>query len=158
METKAKKPAGTIDATPTWLSLVELYLQIYLEDGSTKKQRDAIKEHFIQCAKVADEFVALLKKENQKRSDDLFNRVVEIARPKFCGDTNIILDAKVKVTGVQGDDSYLNGLAGRSCNPFTRGYNTTGMIGIKLFPNQKLPAIVQDGCLNIDAGNIMFIE
>lgn len=157
METQTKKPAGTIDATPSWLSLVEYYLQIYLEDGTTHKKREAIKEHFIQCAKVADLHVAHTKRQSES-VDDLMKNIIEIARPKFCGDTNILLDAKVKITGIKGDDSYLNGLAGRSCNPFVRGYNTTGMIGIELFPNQKLPAIVQDGCLNIDAGNIMFIE
>lgn len=157
METTTNKASRTVDATPSWLSLVDFYLQLYREDDTTSKQREAIEEHFRQCAKVADLHVANVKRQSDS-VDDLMKNIIEIARPKYCGDTNIILDVKVKITGVKGDDSYLNNLTGRSCHPFARGYNTTGMIGIKLFPNQKLPAIVQDGCLNIDAINIMFIE
>lgn len=152
-----KQPARTIDCTPTWESLVPWFISVLEDDTATQESKTIIKQEVRHMAQVADKHVAQIKRE-KVTSDNLLEKIAEIARPKFCGDTNILLDAKVKIAGIKGDDSYLNGLAGKSTHPFSRGYNSTGMIGIRLFPNQKVPEFIQDNCLNIDASKIMFIE
>src|SRR4029077_7197842 len=153
-QTQKKEPAGTIDCTPTWSGLVNYYLQLLQEDTTTPKQREAITQHFRHMAKVADMYVEYTKQQDK----DIMQKIVEIARPKFCGDTNIIIGAKIKITGFTGDNADLNGLTGTTCNPFARGYNTTGMIGVILYPRQIVPGRVENSKLNVDADKVFFIE
>jgi hypothetical protein len=91
-------------------------------------------------------------------ADTLMDRIIETARPKYCGDTSVILGAKVKIAGLKGEDEDLNGFIGVTRHPFHRGYNATGMVGVKLYPGQKVPVRIERNEINIDANNVIFIE
>jgi hypothetical protein len=90
--------------------------------------------------------------------DEFMKDIIEVARPKFSGDTSVILGAKVKIVLHTGEDAGLNGLVGTTCHPFPRGYNSTGMVGVRLFKGQKVPDYVLDNCVNVDANKVSFIE
>jgi hypothetical protein len=149
---------GTIDCTPTWESLVDEMMQKLEENQIPWNARQIIKENFRKMAQVADMYVAHLKKSEKKETDDLMKQIVKIATPKFCGDTSIILGAKVKITGFTGEDADLNGLTGLTRHPFCKGYNSTGMVGVWLYMGQKTPARIENNEINVDADKIMFIE
>lgn len=138
----------------SWSSLIDRYVTMLRDSTTTERQVAAIRENLAKLARLVDRCTESVKQQDS----ELFDAIVKVTKPKFCGDTSIILDAKVKVTGFKGDDTHLNGLIGKATHPFSRGYNTTGMIGIKLYPNQKIPLIVTDNCLNVDSDKVMFIE
>jgi hypothetical protein len=89
------------------------------------------------------------------KKDSLFQMIAEIARPKFCGDTSVIINARIKITGFTGDDAEMNGLTGTTTHPFPLGYNTKGMVGIYLDPGQN--QVSTHNRLNIEADKLFFI-
>lgn len=91
-----------------------------------------------------------------QKDNSLFNKIAEICRPKFCGDTTIIINARVKIVKLTGDDAELNGLTGRTTNPFPRCYPTKGMVGIYLDPGQRKVS-TEGNRLNIEVENVVII-
>lgn len=89
------------------------------------------------------------------KKDSLFEAIAEICRPQFCGDTPIIIDARVKITGFTGDDAECNGLTGRTTHPFPFGYSTKGMVGIYIDPGQKKISTEGDR-INVAADKLIF--
>lgn len=90
--------------------------------------------------------------------DDLMKKIVEICRPKFCGDTTIMINAHIRITGLKdkdGNSSTLNGLTGWTCNPFPFSKPTTDIVGIELDPFQKVS--VEGNRVNVPAANLFFI-
>lgn len=85
----------------------------------------------------------------------LFEQFAEIARPKFCGDTSIVINARVKITGFTGDDAECNGLTGTTTHPFPLGYSTKGMVGLYLDPGQK--QVTTNNRMNVEAERVFFL-
>lgn len=92
----------------------------------------------------------------KKKTTSLLDQIAEIAKPKFCGDTSVIISARVKITGFKGDDAEMNGLTGTTTHPFPFGYNTKGMIGIYLDAGQKKVSTKGDR-INVEADKVFFL-
>lgn len=149
------KEKKTIDCTPTWESLVPWFISVLEDDSATDESKKIIKQEIRHMAQVADMHVTHVKS-RKIDSDNLMERIVDIARPKFCGDTSIVINAKLKIIGMKGDDAEMNGLTGRTTHPFPLGYSTKGMVGIYLDPGQR--QVTTDDRANVEAKHIRFIE
>ena len=57
-----EKSFETVDVTPTWESLITLYLDLYENTAPEKKQ--GIAEEFKRMARLADAYIALKKESN----------------------------------------------------------------------------------------------
>lgn len=86
----------------------------------------------------------------------LFEKIAEICKPKFCGDTSVVINYRVKIMGFTGDEAEFNGLTGLTTHPFPRGYPTTGMVGIYLDPGQKAVHI-EGNRINVPADKVFFL-
>lgn len=150
--------SAVTDRTQTWESLVDKMIEKIEGNGIPWNARQLIKEEFRKMAKTADKFVAYQKQVNKQETESLMERIIEISKPKFCGDTSVVKNAKVKIVGFKGEDADLNGLTGRTCDPFPKGYNATGMVGIKLFASQIVPARIENSEINIASDKLFFIE
>lgn len=87
--------------------------------------------------------------------DILFNQIAEIARPKFCGDSSIVINARIKIYGVVGEDSFLNGITGTSTHPFASGETSKGWIGIYVDPDHLSNPYGDK--LNVHQDNVRFL-
>ena len=58
-----KSSYETVDVTPTWESLIKLYLDLY-EGSSAPEKKQGIAEEFKRMARLVDAYVALKKESN----------------------------------------------------------------------------------------------
>src|SRR5690606_37306354 len=70
------------------------------------------------------------KLKTMTENKNLFEYLADICKPKFCGQSTIMLQARVKVHGITGEDSYLNGITGTATHPFAFGETGEGWIGV----------------------------
>lgn len=92
---------------------------------------------------------------NQIKNDSVFKTICEIARPKFCGESTIILDAPVKIFGINGKDEYLNGVTGIATHPPDWGNTDKGWIGIIVDPQHLKTTLSNIVCVHQD--NVTFV-
>jgi len=86
----------------------------------------------------------------------LLEKIADICRPKFCGDTSIVINARIKITGYTGDDAKYNGLTGITTHPFPFGNQTKDMVGIYLDAGQR-EVTIEGNRLNVEADRVFFL-
>lgn len=150
------KETKTVDLEPTWTSLVPVFIGILQNDEASQESIKTATDALYQMASVCDTIRRKQKREEAER-ENLSARIVEICKPKFCGDTSIIMGAKVKLWGFSDELSYLNGITGITRHPYDIGQRSTkGLVGIQLDPFQTHP--FNSDTLNVESDHIMFIE
>lgn len=54
---KVREPIGTIDLTPSWETVVRIYLEVLASDGSGTDAKGLAWEEIMRCARLADLYV-----------------------------------------------------------------------------------------------------